>query len=815
MRWLVPVSFALAAVAASAWGAPGWSDLSGRDEERAILKEWDAAGPEERRTMGSALERVDRERRFVDARPVVIPMAGKLVSLADLFLDILEPALATAPLEETGRAEELGLRPIHRQALFSLQQLREVFAAPRAVGSGTLNLMLGYAHAALTAPDLTPRVRLRFFNEILRNVRDLEGRAVPDGRSRWLLRQRLLPALLGLARSNDRDPLVREAVSEAASLLYSPTLLSARGRARLAPLTRGSDSRRVLLAAYRNETLDQLGLESLASSVVMEARDDPAFLSGAAPVLLELLSDPAVRPADRLTVLQLISERFAAQAPLRATALELLAAGFGGPPRTMEVYGEEFTRHPRGVARPESERRFRFLSIVLVQRERNLPPQLARVVRRDAALYERIRNSDSGGDERFLGVLLPADVGDHADFLGPPPGLSGARDNRLLRRTLRLERIAIETYGAHGEVIELCVALPEDASEPVPAKGASLSHVVELLRSRLGRTDEDEERREIVALLVRIGTDEANALAIEQTDSLVTAREILPLAERGSVAAGLRVARRIEAFPLEEREGVLHGLLRKEGSELFEVVLGLARHQDPGVACLAADALLAHGDARGVLELLRHPDVYARACGGSLALRLTSLDRNLQVMPGDRAIVDAVAAEVAKAFASEKSAWWPRYGKWLARTFEDANQIENDRRDHVELRLGEEKYLPSEYAEINALWVREGKHKGWWPKLVFHLLAPRDPGLGLPEEGLAELLDALEERATDGLLQRLWIDSLVILACVQQGMESGEDLLRVAQARLERAAGGKAPVGTRRKPGVYWPIWRSRQVAGR
>jgi hypothetical protein len=761
--------------------------------------------------MDAALERVGARRRFLEARPVVVGLEDRWVPLADLFADLLEPALATAPREETGREQELGLRPIHRRALHALQQLRKAYESPRVVGSGTLNLLLEHAYACLDAEDLTPRVRLRFFIETMRNVRDLDGRAVPDARSRWLIRSRLLPALLGLARASERDPRVREAVSEAAALLYSPVLLGTRGQARLAPLTRGSDSRRILVRAYRVGALDAIGLESLARSVAMEARDDPAFLAGSAPLLLELLCDPGIQPVERRSLIDLAAQQFAASAPLRVIARELLAAGFGGPPRELEEYQAQREEHEGGVALPRSDRRYRFLSVVLLQRDRNLPPRIARVVRRDALLYERIR--DDGRESRFLGTLLPAHVEGHADFLGPPPGLSGARDNRLLRRTLRQERIAIETYGARREEIELCVALPEDSSEPVPAVGARLSDVVNLLRARLDRTDEEEERSEIVALLVRIGTDDANALAIRHATTRATVRAIVPLADRGSVAAGRQVAAGIEEFALEERESVLYGLLRHGRPEMRSVVAALARHEDPGVACLAADALLAHGDARGVLELLRHPDVYARACAGSLSLRLTPLAKDLRVRPSDAKVVDAVAAEVAKAFREEESAWWPRYGKWLALAFSDPDRVTRDRADHVDLRLGEETYLPFEYAAINTQWVRENKHKGWWPKLLFHLLSPRDPGLGIDEKDLARLLDALEERATDGLLQRLWIDSFVILACIQQGMADDAELGRLAHDRLVKAAGGEAPPGTRRKPGVYWPIWRAKRVA--
>ena len=52
------------------------------------------------------------------------------------------------------------------------------------------------------------------------------------------------------------------------------------------------------------------------------------------------------------------------------------------------------------------------------------------------------------------------------------------------RRRLQLERISIRTFGPRGEEIELCVTLPEDASEPVPVDGATLGQVVDLVGTR-------------------------------------------------------------------------------------------------------------------------------------------------------------------------------------------------------------------------------------------------------------------------------------------------------------------------------------------
>ena len=62
--------------------------------EAEILSRWDEAGPEERRRMGLALDRIQRARRFVEARPILIRFGDKSYTLAELFQEILEPPLA-------------------------------------------------------------------------------------------------------------------------------------------------------------------------------------------------------------------------------------------------------------------------------------------------------------------------------------------------------------------------------------------------------------------------------------------------------------------------------------------------------------------------------------------------------------------------------------------------------------------------------------------------------------------------------------------------------------------------------------------------
>ena len=104
---------------------------------------------------------------------------------------------------------------------------------------------------------------------------------------------------------------------------------------------------------------------------------------------------------------------------------------------------------------------------------------------RAGCLNAGIGQSRISGRGRVVGVLVPSRKGPGADFRGPPPGLTSGGDRRLLRRTLEFERLAIHTFGVKSGEIELCVALPEDASEPVPVKGASLTHVLGLVAGRL------------------------------------------------------------------------------------------------------------------------------------------------------------------------------------------------------------------------------------------------------------------------------------------------------------------------------------------
>jgi hypothetical protein len=539
----------LLACAALAQDDPGV--LSGLQGEADLLDRWQGAGPDERRFLNRRLDELERARRFAEARPVLVVFRGKTYPLAELFETVLEPPLAR-PVEPQ-RAGDLGLTQRHRRALDALSALRAAYAAPRAVRAGTLNLLLGYAHRALTAELLPPEARLRFFTEALRNVRDLDGRVTPDRRTRWLVHSRLLPSLLGLARRLEDDRVVREAVSEAASLLYMPSILDERAQELLAPLTRGSQSRRILRRAYRQGDLDDLGVIALARSVSAQTRDDPAFAAGAPPLLLELLSDPDVPPRERGELLDAVWKRIATVEVLQATAVDLLAVGYGGIPRSLAEYRALRDARTGPVPAPAASDTIRFLSVVMVAGDSGGPPEIASVVRADVPFYAPVHRLGGGAARGFVGILVPARGGEHADFLGPPPGLSGARDNRLLRRTLRLERIAIRTFGARGEVHELSVALPEDASEPVPVDGAGLTHLLTLVESRLRRAADDEEFEDLVRLCVRIGTNEARRLASTHARTPGSVAALVPLAEGGDLAALARARARGPRAPGRRR----------------------------------------------------------------------------------------------------------------------------------------------------------------------------------------------------------------------------------------------------------------------
>ncbi len=775
-------------------------------EEASLLARWAEADTDARRRLVHRIEEFDRARRYTDARPVLVDLGGRAVPVPEVFERILEPALDTPT--EPQADNDPGLREIHLQALDALEALRLAYAAPRPVRTGTLNLFLGYGARALAARALPAHLRVRLFRDAMRNVRSLEGRVAPDAYSLFLLRHRLLPPLVAMGRSA-KDPAVRETVSEAASLLFLPALLDERSLAQLVPLASGQRSKELLERFYRAGTLDEMGKISLARSAAAEARDDPAFAAGAAPLFLELLCDRELPARERGEICDAVLAALLPVEALRPAALDLLAAAFGGGPRPAEEWKAAREARKGALPLPAGDRTFRFLSIVLVKERGEAQPSVARVVRADLRHYEPLYADDGKGSRRFAGVLVPDARGEHADFLGPPPGLAAGRDIRLLRRTLELERIAVRTFGARGEEIEVSATLPEDASEPVPASGAGLEHVVALLDARLRIATEEEERCELVRLLAAVDTDAARAAAARHARGPALA-ELIPLAERGDIPVARAILGRLADLAPAERERALAAVAGRR--ELRGELAPRCREAPPATAVAAAEALLSAGDAGGVEELLGHPDKYVRACAAALALRLTPLAGTLRVAPEPPPDLERLAKRAEKAFAKEDGEPFLRLGAWLALALRDPEAARTLRREHKPLYVGRRKVDPWQFAEAYTEGVREGKAPELWPQLVVFLLDPHDPGAGVATRDLDPLLDALEERAAGGALRQAWTDALIVLACAQHGMEMDAHFSALADARLEKLAGKDAPPRDRRRPGIDWPIWAAERA---
>ncbi len=789
-------AFALLALVARA-DPPGAPE----PEEALLLGGWADADPDARRRLLLRLDEVERAHRYAAARPVLVDFRGRLVPVAEIFERILEPALETPTAPEGDN--DPGLVPIHIEALAALEALREAYAPPRPVLAGTLNLFLGYGARALAARQIPAHLRLRFFRDAMRNVRALEGRVEPDAFTAFLIHNRLLPPLLAMARTA-RQPALRETVSEAAALLFLPAILDERAQAQLAPLAAGVHSRDLLERFYRAGSLDEMGKVSLARSIAAQARDDAAFAAGAAPLLLELLVDPHLPARERGEICDVLLGRLLGVEALRGIGLDLLAVGFGGPPRTADEWRAAREARPGPLALPRGDATFRFLSIVLVKEREDQPPAVTRVVRRDLRRFEPLYADDGRGGRRFVGVLVPDARGEHADFLGPPPGLAAAKDIRLLRRPLDLERIAVIAFGARGEEVEVSATLPEDASEPVPAVGAGIEHVVALLDARLRITADDGERCELVRLLATIDTDAARAAAARHARGPSVA-ELVPLAERGDLPAARAILARLADLAPAERERALAAIAPR--AELRPELRARCRDAAPAVAALAAEALLSAGDPHGVEELLGHEDKYVRAAAAALALRLTPLAGALRVAPPAPPDLERLAKKAERAFAKEDGDAFVRLSAWLAVALRDPDAVRRLRREHRKLYVGERSVEAWEFAEAYTRGVREGKGAKLWASLIVFLLDPNDPGAGLAFRDLEPLLDALEERAKEGELRRQWTDALVVLACAQYGMEKDAHFAELAETRLERLAGKDAPPRERRRPGVHWPVW--------
>ncbi|MHC4225421.1 MAG: hypothetical protein ACYSUN_15635, partial [Planctomycetota bacterium] len=533
--------------------------------------------------------------------------------------------------------------------------------------------------------------------------------------------------------------------------------------------------------------------------------------------ILELLSDPDVPARERGELLDAVLLRIAPLEPLRGTAVDLLAAGFGGPPRSLEEYARQRAKSRGSVPVPRwSGNPVRFLSVVMVDPGTGAPPEIARVVRTDTAPYTPIHKRGAvTGRTAFLGVLVPASGGEHADFLGPPPGLSGAHDNRLLRRTLESERIAIKIFGARAEVFELSVALPEDASEPVPVEGAGPGHILDLVEGRLRRTADDAERVDLIHFLGRLGTGEARRLAAEHARTPATLAALLPLVDRGDTAAALAVVTRLSELPLDLRERALASALRTRDPTVLRKSIDLCSSKPIAVAALAADAVLATGNAEGLRVLLKHENPYARAAGSSLALRLTPLAGSLRISTRGAVGLEEIGVLCRRAFENEQAEPWKRYGKWLKDAFRDPDRVRALRTEFRHIKLGDRVLSPSQFADYCLGLLAKEEFRKYWGGLAPYVLAPYRPGRGMPDALLHEVLDAFEGRLEgDRLLRRSWIDSLVLLACAQYGMEADVHFLNLVHERLSKIAGESTPPGAKRKPGIFWPIWAAGRADG-
>jgi len=789
----------------------GGTAETGREAEAAIFARWNEVGPAERMRMRGELDRIQRERGVVEARCVLVTYGDRQYTLTELFERVLDPALET-PVQESGD-DELGLQQPHRDAVGALVQLRAVHDLPAPVDTAALNLLLGYAQRVLDAWILPPRVRLHLLVKVLENVRRLDGRARPDARTAWIVREGIMPALLGLARRYEEFPPVRDAISESAALLSLPSVLEPAAIAQLASLTSGVDSLDLLERLYRRGQLPDLGVRALVRSIVAEGKDDAAYVAGAAPILLELLGDRRVSDRDRGSLVDLILDHYATVELLRPTAKDLLAAAYGAAPAKLADWRRRRTAEPGEVAYPSGGETFRFLQVVMVKPQAGGPPRLSLVVRADVPYFQPVRTARN----EFVGMLVPSASGEHADFLGPTPGLRVAKGNRLIRRTLQLGQLSVQFYGAHNEEIEMCVALPRDGLEPIPVQRARLEHVLDFIRGRLERTQDRVENRALVDLLVQIGTPTARSMAVRYARSAEHASSLLELLEGGDASAAAPLLDRVGDLTDAERPRAFGAVLERGKEQLAARVRELAATAPVDIAAPAADALLNAGDTTGVHALLAHKNRYARLCGAALALRLTELAEGLRIVPNKPVDMAALAKLARAAFPKSMGGAWRQLGAWLPIALTNPDKARTDRTDYdlLFVRKGQPKVNPERFAHAWTEAIKGGKAKSRWASLVPYVLPPRNPGRGMKLATLNRLLDAIEPNATADPVRRAWIDALVVLVAVQSGLGFDTEYLKLADERLRKVAGKQTPRQAARKPGLAWPIWASRDQAGR
>jgi hypothetical protein len=261
------------------------------------------------------------------------------------------------------------------------------------------------------------------------------------------------------------------------------------------------------------------------------------------------------------------------------------------------------------------------------------------------------------------------------------------------------------------------------------------------------------------------------------------------------------------------RERALAALVRPGDAGLVRGVVELCGDEEVSLAALAADALLATGETSGLGALVEHRDRYARACASSLLLRLTPLAGTLRITPRDSTGIPALQDRCAESFKKEKGEAWTRYGDWLEDAFHRPEKVSDLRTQFRHIKLRDRLVSPSQFADYCLALLAKPRFREYWVGLAPYVLAPYRPGRGMPDALLEEILDAFERRLEgNAALRESWIDSLVLLACAQYGMEADAHFLDLVHERLSQMAGEDAPPGVRRKPGIYWPIWAARQA---
>ncbi|MGH7163438.1 MAG: hypothetical protein ACREID_08130, partial [Planctomycetota bacterium] len=202
----------------------------GGESEAEILAAWPSAGPHERRRLAARLEELDRARRFVEARPVMVESGGRARTLAETYAQLLRPVLEREPkpMDESDGAvivfwpggEPSGPSPVS-DAVEALDALAAAYEPPAPAGRGALNLFLAYAADVLEADGLSADERADLLVGTLRVVRGLEERTAADARTRWLVGERIVPAFVAFARRARVEEGLPAKISEAAALLYA------------------------------------------------------------------------------------------------------------------------------------------------------------------------------------------------------------------------------------------------------------------------------------------------------------------------------------------------------------------------------------------------------------------------------------------------------------------------------------------------------------------------------------------------------------------------------------------------------------------